>query len=52
MEKLKLGYNRVAIVGQVFQKVNTELSEDKAIAILGDIDPNELKPGTQTSTCM
>ena len=49
---MKLGYNRVAIVGQVFQKVNTELSEDKAIAILGDIDPNELKPGTQTSTCM
>ena len=49
---MELGYNGVEIVGQVFQKVNTELSEDKAIAVLGDIDSNELKPGTQTNTCM
>ena len=31
VEKLELGYNHVEIVGQFFQKINTELSEDKAV---------------------
>ena len=47
MEKLELGYNGVEIVGQVFQKVNTELSEDKAIAVLGDIDSIETRDSNQ-----